>query len=360
MMVRWVSAGIATAVIAAVAGCGNGTAGQEAASPSGAGDDDLSACLVSDVGGVDDQGFNQTTMAGVTRAAQEFGIRPEVLESNSEEEYATNLATFVDQGCGIIISVGYLLADATKEAANANPEVPFTIVDYTYPAGEISSNNVLGQVFRSDEASFLAGYLAAGMSQSGTVGTFGGMDLPTVTTFMDGFAAGVARYNADNGTAVAVVGWDPATRTGVFTGDFTNVDAGRAATQGLVDSGADIVMPVAGLAGAGAASLASEVGPGALKIIGVDSDQFLTDPDHRDVYLTSVLKKMDVTTYEAIAAVVDGSFEGGTEEGTLANGGVGLAPFHAFEDEVPAELVAALDELRAGIVAGTVRVDSSS
>ena len=338
-------------------GCGSDATDIEGAtSPSPMPGADLTACLVSDTGGINDQGFNQTTMAGVTRAAAEFGVEPVVLESASEADYARNLTAFVDQGCGIIISVGYLLADATQAAANANPDVPFTIVDYAYPPGAIAADNVLGQVFRSDEAAFLAGYLAAGMTESGTVGTYGGMDLPTVTTFMDGFAAGVARYNADNGTTVQVVGWDPQTRTGVFTGDFVDVEAGRTAAQGLVDDGADIVMPVAGLAGTGAAALASEVGTAKLRVIGVDSDQFETDPANRDVYLTSVMKNMDVTTFDAIAKLVDGTFDGGTEEGTLANGGVGLAPFHTFERTVPAELVAELDALRAGIIDGSVKV----
>lgn len=356
MTTRWLASGLVAVVASGLVGCGGGTVGEESASPSPTAPDTLAACLVSDTGGIDDGGFNQTTMAGVTRAATELGVEPVVLESRSESDYARNLATFVDRGCGIIISVGYLLADATKAAANTNPEVPFTIVDYSYPPGEITADNVLGQVFRSDEGAFLAGYLAAGMTESGTVGTFGGMDLPTVTTFMDGFAAGVARFNADNGAAVQVVGWDPQAQTGVFTGDFVNTEAGRAAAQSLVDSGADIVMPVAGLAGTGAAALASELGTGTLRVIGVDSDQYETDPAHRDVYLTSVMKHMDVTTFDAIAKVVDGTFAGGTEDGTLANGGVGLAPFHAFEGTVPADLVARLDELRAGIIDGSVTV----
>lgn len=356
MRSRSTAAVLLCASVGMMAGCGAGTSAEESATPTISASTGGAACLVTDLGGVDDQSFNQNSYAGVTRAASTFGLEPVVLESTTESDYARNLTTFIDQGCRVIISVGYLLADATEAAANANPQVPFSIVDYAYPPGRIAANNVLGQVFRSDQAAFLAGYLAAGMSTSGTVGTFGGMYLPTVTAFMDGFAAGVARYNADTGASVQLVGWDPLTRTGVFTGDFVDTDAGRSAAQDLVDSSADIIMPVAGLAGTGAAALAGELGRERLAIIGVDSDQYETDPDHRDVYLTSVLKNSDITTYDAIAQVVDGNFTGGTVEGTLANGGVGLAPFHAFADDVPPDLVARMESLKAGIADGTVSV----
>jgi basic membrane protein A len=316
------------------------------------------ACLVTDLGGVDDQGFNQTAIEGVNRAASTLGVQPVVLESTTEAEYTPNLTALVDQDCSIIISVGYLLADATATAANANPSQPFTIVDHAYPPGEISANNVLEQVFATDEAAYLAGYLASGMTTTGTVGTFGGLDIPPVRDFLNGFAGGIDRFNADNGTAVELVGWDPADQTGVFTQSFVDPDAGRIAAADLVEDRADIVMPVAGLAGAGAASLASELGPDTLAIIGVDSDQFETDPANRDVYLTSVMKNIDVTTYDAIASVVDGTFSGGTELGTLANDGVGLAPFHAFADSVPADLVAQLEALRAEIIDGATVVTS--
>ena len=138
----------------------------------------LKACEVTDVGGVDDKGFNQKAYKGVTDAADQLGVEAAVLESQAETDYATNIQSFVDQGCGVIITVGFLLGDATKEAANANPDIPFTIVDYAYADGDITNNNVLGQVFNTDEAAFLAGYLAAGTTKTGKVGTFGGINIP--------------------------------------------------------------------------------------------------------------------------------------------------------------------------------------
>jgi len=326
---------------------------EETAAESAAG---LKACQVTDVGGVDDKGFNQTAFKGVTDAASEFGMEAVVLESQAETDYAPNIQSLIDQDCSIIVTVGFLLGDATKEAANANPDVPFTIVDFAYADGDITNNNVLGQIFNTDQAAFLAGYLAAGMTKTGTVGTFGGVNIPPVTVFMDGFYYGVQKYNADNGTDVKVLGWNPADQAGLFTENFESLDDGRTFAQNLVDEGADIVMPVAGPVGLGSAALASELGTDKLMIIGVDADQFNTDTANQNVYLTSVLKNMDVTTFNAIAAVVDGSFAGGVTVGDLANGGVGLAPYHAFEDAVPQELKDQIETIKAGIIDGSVSV----
>ena len=324
-----------------------------ASEPAAAG---IKACQVTDVGGVDDKGFNQKAFKGVQDAAAQLGVEAIVLESQAETDYATNIQSFIDQGCGIVITVGFLLGDATKEAANANPETPFSIVDYAYAEGDITNNNVLGQVFNTDEAAFLAGYLAAGTSKSGKVGTFGGINIPPVTIFMDGFYYGVQKYNADNGTNVEVLGWDPANQKGLFTENFESLDDGRTFAQNLVDEGADIVMPVAGPVGLGSAALASELGTDKLMIIGVDSDQFESDTANAGVYLTSVLKNMDVTTFNAIQSVVDGTFEGGVTVGTLENGGVGLAPFHDMDASVPQELKDQIETIKAGIIDGSVSV----
>jgi basic membrane protein A len=179
-----------------------------------------------------------------------------------------------------------------------------------------------------------------------------------VTIFMDGFYYGVQKYNADNGTDVKVIGWDPAKQKGLFTENFESLDDGRTFAQNLVDEGADIVMPVAGPVGLGSAALASELGTDKLMIIGVDSDQYESDTANQGAYLTSVLKNMDVTTFNAIQSVVDGTFAGGVTVGTLDNGGVGLAPFHDFDAAVPAELKAQLDEISAGIIDGSIDVKS--
>lgn len=311
------------------------------------------ACQVTDTGGIDDNSFNQTAWKGVLDAEKELGIRGRYLESQAETDYEANINSLLGGQCDIIITVGFLLGDATKKAAEANPDQKFSIVDFAY---DPPIPNVVGQVYATDEAAFLAGYLAAGMTQTGTVGTFGGINIPPVTIFMDGFVAGVSHYNQTKGTAVAVLGWDPATREGLFTNNFESLDDGRAFAQNLLDEGADIVLPVAGPVGLGSAALADEVGTDTLKIIGVDADLYLTDPEKRHVYLTSIMKRMDSTVMEVIRMAKDGTFKGGVVEGTLASGGVDIAPFHDLEDAVPAELKAELEAIRAGIVDGSIKV----
>ena len=311
------------------------------------------ACQVTDLGGVDDKGFNQTAWKGVQDAEKSLGVEGKLLESKAETDYVPNINSFVAEKCDVIITVGFLLGDATKAAAEANPGIKFSIVDFAY---DPTVPNILGQVYNTDEAAFLAGYLAAGVSKTGTVGTFGGINIPPVTIFMDGFVHGVAYYNKARGKSVKVLGWDPVKKEGLFTGNFNSLDDGKAFAKNLNDEGADIVMPVAGPVGQGSAALAAELGVDKLKIIGVDVDQYLTDPDHKAVFLTSVLKRMDSTTVEAVKEAKDGSFKGGVIVGTLKSDGVGIAPFHDLDSAVPADLKAELDKLAAGIKDGSISV----
>jgi len=312
----------------------------------------FTACQVTDTGGIDDNGFNQTAWKGVTDAQAKFGIDGRFLESQAETDYAANINSLLG-GCDIIITVGFLMGDATKEAAEANPDQKFSIVDYAY---DPTIPNVVGQIFSTDQAAFLAGYLAAGVTQTGTVGTFGGINIPTVTVFMDGFAWGVEYYNEQKGTNVNVLGWDPTAKEGLFTNNFESLDDGRSFAQNLYDEGADIVLPVAGPVGLGSAALANELGPDALKIVGVDADQYLTNPEQKGVYLTSILKNMDATVMQVVKEAMDGTFEGGNVVGTLSNNGVGLAPFHDLDATVSDELKAEIAAIQEKIISGDIKV----
>ncbi|HBZ44292.1 MAG TPA: BMP family ABC transporter substrate-binding protein [Maritimibacter sp.] len=314
----------------------------------------FTACQVTDTGGIDDAGFNQTAWKGVQDAmAANEEIEGRFLESQAETDYEANLNSLIEGGCDIIITVGFLMGDATKTAAEANPEQKFSIVDFAY---DPTIDNVLGQVYATDQGAFLAGYLAAGMSETGVVGTFGGINIPPVTAFMDGFVHGVNYHNSEKGTDVQVLGWNPESSEGLFTGNFDSLDDGRAFAQNLYDEGADIVMPVAGPVGLGSATLAAEIGTDELKIIGVDADQTQTDPENADVYLTSVLKRMDSTVTQVIDMAMGDEFEGGLIVGTLENQGVGLAPYGAFESDVPEELKAEIEAVKAGIIDGSITV----
>ena len=286
------------------------------------GDGGTLICEVTDVGGVDDKGFNASAWAGAQRAAADFEAEAKVLESQAETDYEVNLNSFVDQGCDLIVTVGFLLGDATAVAANANADSKFTIVDFAYDPGAIENANVKGLVFNTDEAAFLAGYVAAGTTATGTVGTFGGINIPPVTIFMNGFVRGVRYYNAQKGTNVNVLGWDPDTQEGSFTNNFESLDDGRAFAQSLIDEGADIVMPVAGPVGLGSAQLASELD--GIYIIGVDVDGFEADPNNAGIYLTSVLKRIDNAVYAAADETLNGGLDTGYGQGITE---VGVARF---------------------------------
>nr|WP_295469673.1 BMP family ABC transporter substrate-binding protein [Mesorhizobium sp.] len=313
---------------------------------------DFTACEVTDTGGIDDNSFNQTAWKGVQDAQAKLGIKGRYLESQAETDYTANINSLLGQ-CDLIITVGFLLGDATKAAAEANPNQKFSIVDYAY---DPVLPNVAGQVYSTDQAAFLAGYLAAGMTKSGSLGVFGGINIPPVTIFMDGFHQGAEYYNKQKGTKVKVLGWDPAKREGLFTNNFDSLDDGRAFAQNLYDEGADIVLPVAGPVGLGSAALANELGVDKLKIIGVDADLYLTDPERKHVYLTSITKRMDATVMEVIDSAMKGTFKGGVVVGSLANGGVDLAPLHDMETLVPDELKKELATIRQQIIDGTIKV----
>ena len=306
----------------------------------------IKACQVTDTGGIDDKSFNATAWKGVEDAVSEFGVDGKYLESQQQTDYAKNFNAFIEEGCDLIIPVGFLLADDTAAFAEANPDVLFSIVD----VGWLEAPNIQGQAFQTDEAAFLAGYLAAGVSETGKLGTFGGIQIPTVTIFMDGFALGAAHYNSVHGTSVEVLGWDIETQTGLFTNNFESLEDGRLMAEQLMDEGVDIIMPVAGPVGLGTAAAVQERGDA--YIVGVDNDWAVVNEAYADITLTSVMKFMDVTTFDAIKSVVEGTFEAGLITGTLGNGGVGLADYHELAGMISADLQAELDGLATQIIAG--------
>jgi basic membrane protein A len=311
-----------------------------------------SVCEVTDVGGVDDKGFNQIAFEGAERAAADLGLTAEVLESSSDADYETNIQSFIEKDCSLIVTVGFLLGDATAASAAANADQQFAIIDFGY---EEPIPNVLTLNFNTAEPSFLAGYLAAGMTETGKVATYGGINIPPVTVFMDGFANGVAYYNEQKGTAVEVLGWDVEAQDGSFAGNFENLDDGKALASSFADEGADIIFPVAGPVGLGSSAYAAE-NPG-IRIIGVDNDLYEANPNEGSVYLTSVLKKIDEAVYAAAEQVVVNGENGGSYLGTLENNGVGLAPYHDQDGDVPQELKDEIEALKAEIIAGNVAVN---
>lgn len=327
-----------------------------APAPSGGTDagSDFCARMVTNSGGLEDRSFNQTSWAGLKEAETSVGLEAEVLVSTSETDLGPNVEQAAASGCGFVLTVGYELTAATAEAAAANPGIDFAIVDDV-----VDAPNVKPIVFDTAQAAFLAGYLAAGVSTTGVVATFGGGNQPPVTLFMDGFVDGVSKYNQVHGTAVKSLGWDKAAQDGVFTGDFEDVNKGLTVTQGFIDQGADVILPVAGQVGEGAAA-AAQSSPNVV-VIWVDSDGYESLPaEYRPFILTSVLKNTGDAVVQIVRQSKQGSFTNDPYIGTLENGGVDIAGYHDVAGRVSAQLDAEIAGLREEIIAGTIVVDSPS
>ena len=338
----------------ALAGCATPPPAQTAA-PTAAPQSDFLACMVSDAGGFDDKSFNETSYAGLERAVSELGVQKKEVQSAKAADFAKNVQSMVDAKCEVIVTVGFALGDATAAAAKANPDVKFAIVDFAYDKPEA---NVRGLVFNTGDPSFMAGYLAASLSKSGTVGTYGGAKIPTVTAFMNGYAQGVAYYNTAKGKDVKVLGWDTAKKDGSFipgTNPFGDVAGGKQVATNLVAQGADVLLPVAGPSGEGALQVAQASG-GKVSAMWVDTDGCISFEKYCPVIASSVGKAMDVAVFDAIKAAKDGTFSNEPFVGTLANDGVYLAPFHEFDGKVSTETRAELDKIKADLVAGTIKV----
>ncbi len=321
---------------------------------------DYLPCMVSDAGGFDDKSFNQLGAEGLDRAAEELGVESKKVESAAETDYASNLQSLVDQGCNTIVTVGFLLAPAALESATANPDLEYVSIDDTVDQdfdGTTDAENIKPIIFDTAQAAFLAGYLSAGMSETGSVGTYGGINIPTVSIFMDGFAQGVEYYNEENGADVKVLGWDREAQDGSFTGGFEANDTARQVAQGLIDQNIDVLLPVGGPIYQSGAAAIRDSGRD-IMLLGVDADVYETDPSVGDLLLTSIRKGIDVGVEDAIVAAGNGEFDAEPFVGTLENEGVGLAPFHDFEDAVPADLSSKLDELKQMIIDGDITVES--
>lgn len=350
---KLVGATVAAGVVLSLAACGQAPADNPGADGGNGDKSDFSACIVSDAGGFDDKSFNQLSYEGTKKAADELGATFREAESNAETEYGPNIDNMVSEGCNAIVAVGFALSQATVDAAEANAETDFILVDDA--GGDSKPDNVKPLLYNTAEAAFLAGYMSAGYSKTGKVGTFGGMEFPTVTIFMDGFKQGVDHYNEKNGTSVAVVGWDGT--TGSFTGGFEANQSAKTVAKNIIDQGVDVLFPVGGPIYQSGLQAIKDSGKD-IALIGADADLFETDPTTADFVLTSVLKAMDLSTYEAVMASAEGEFDGEAYIGTLENEGVGIAPLHEFESKVDAELVKKVAEIKQEIIDGSITVTS--
>ncbi|WP_435299583.1 BMP family lipoprotein [Timonella sp. A28] len=357
-------AALSAAAALTLAACGDAPEKTESSAPntSAEGTSEFKGCMVSDFGGFDDNSFNETSFSGLERAQAELGIKIADAESKDASEYTTNVDTMVQAGCSLIFNVGFNLADATLQSAQSNTDQHFALIDSALADPTtfepITLQNVKPILFNTHEAAYLAGYVAAGVSKSGTVATFGGQPYPSVTIFMDGFVDGVEKYNTENDAKVKVLGWDKEKQTGSFSETFDEIGKGKELTEQFISQGADIIMPVAGPVGEGAMAAAS--GHDDVYIIGVDTDAYLKYEQYRDIILTSVLKGMDTAVFDTIKAAKEDSWDATPYVGTLENGGVGIAEFHNLDSKVSEDIKVKVEDIKTQIVSGELKVESKS
>ena len=329
-------------------------------------------CMVSDDGGFDDHSFNQLGLQGLQSAAKDLGVKEKHVQSNSADDYTPNINSMISAGCNLIVTVGFNLSAATDTAAKANPDIKFAIVDDGLdnegatdkdgkPTGDgkVDVSNGKPILFDTVQAAFLGGYAAASYSKTGVVGTFGGLQIPPVTIFMDGFAEGVKYFNQQKGKDVKVVGWDVASQTGVFTGGFAAGVEAKTAAQGLLDQNADVLMPVGGPIYQSAAEAIKDQNKGSV-LIGVDADVYNTDPSVDDIILTSVQKGVDAGVAQVVKDTKNGKFDNTPYVGTLKNGGVKLAPFHNFASKVDPNLATEIKDIQSKIESGDIKATSQA
>lgn len=330
----------------------------------------IKTCLVTDLAGVDDRSFNASAWAGVLGAVQTGHATTEsiYIESDSAEDWQPAIDQFLAGGCEHIVTVGFALGEVTAINAEEHPEITWTMVDNVLgddpdgtktgvPFGPLALPNVRELVYQTDQAAFAAGYLAAGMTQTGVMCTYGGANFPTVAIFLDGFTRGAAHYNEVKGTDVTVIGWDVDLQDGVFTGSFTDMALARSTAESQFQENCDITIPVGGAINLPAGDAIIDLGIDAA-LIGVDIDNFFSQPEqYKPLWLTTVEKAITPFVTLAIQDQAEGTWSPGSFKGTLENEGVGLAPYHDWESRVSPELAAEVEQLLEDIKAGVIKAD---
>jgi basic membrane protein A and related proteins len=298
----------------------------------------LKVGMVTDVGGVNDQSFNQSAWEGLQKAKKELGVKVSYQESKQDADYPANLETLYDAKNDLIWGIGFKMADAILLAAKQNPKQKYAIIDYSY--GAKTPPNVVGVMFKAEEGAFLAGYIAAKMSKSGTLGFIGGMSVPIIHSFQYGFKAGAKYANPKINILEQ------------YSESFTDAAKGKAIANQMIGKGADVVFHAAGAVGDGVIEAAKEKNKQA---IGVDRDQNYLAPKN---VITSSMKRVDNAIFNVVRDFSTGKFSGGTTiEYGLKDGAVDIAP--TTNKLVPSILLSSVADLKKDIVAGKIKVPAT-
>jgi basic membrane protein A len=325
-------------VVLLVAGCGGGGgSSKSSSSTSSEAGSDVKVGLVTDIGGLNDRGFNHLSYVGLQRAQSELGIQQRVFQAHSTQEYVPNLSTFARQGYDLTIGVGFTEATAIDTAATTFPNSKFAIVDVDQTEEPHKPKNMLGLLFREQETGYLVGYLA-GLEEKrrpgrDVIGSVGGQKQPPVDRFIAGYQAGAKA--ADPGIKLL----------NAYSEDFSDQAKCKQVALNQIEQGAGVIFQVAGGCGLGALDAAKEKGVWG---IGVDADQSFLGPH----ILTSAVKRVDTAVFLAIKSVVDGKFKGGNMVFGLKQNGVGIGK---ISPKVPQSEVAKVNQIRAEIISGKIK-----
>jgi basic membrane protein A len=320
-----------------VAGCGGGSSSSSKTTTSSQAGSGKKAGLVTDVGGLNDRGFNHLSYVGLQRAGREFGVKTRVFQAKSTQEYVPNLSTFARQGYDLTIGVGFTEATAIDTAATSFPNSNFAIVDVDQTTEPHKPKNLLGLLFKEQETGYLVGYLA-GLEEKrrpgpDVIGSVGGQKQPPVDRFIAGYQAGAKAA-------------DPGIKTlNGYSEDFADQAKCKQVALNQIEQGAGVIFQVAGGCGLGALDAAKEKGVWG---IGVDADQSFLGPH----ILTSAVKRVDTAVFDAIKLVVDGKFKGGNIVFGLKDNGVGIGK---ISPKVPQSDVAKVNQVRADIISGKIK-----
>lgn len=305
--------------------------------------------LVTTEGGVNDKSFNQSADKGINKAKEEFGVEYSVIESESKEDYEENMEALIDEEADMIFATGFPMVDAVKNVAEKNENNNFAIVDNV-----VELDNVKSIVFKENEGSFLMGIIAGKMTKSNKVGFLGGRDIELTNRFEVGFAAGVMSVNPEAGKFLMD------RKTVKYVESFVDVNKGYEVAKSLYDEGCDVVYHAAGGAGIGMFTAAQELRNSGKDVwcIGVDMDQAETMPKYKDVILSSMVKRVDIGTYEVVKEVANGEFEGGKvmQMGLKENA---LEIAKSTSNNTPSEVIELAEQYKEAIAKGEIQVPSN-
>ena len=297
----------------------------------------LALGMITDVGGVNDQSFNQSSWEGMQMAEEQLGAEISYLESKTDADYEPNIETMLDQDKDLIIGVGFKLGPGIQKAAETYDDQQFAIIDFAYTDEEVPNKNITGLVFKANECSYLVGYIAGKVSQSGKIGFVSGMDSTTMNSFGYGYYAGILAARPD------------ATIYGQYADAFNDPAKGKAIANQMYSDGADVIFACAGDTGNGVIEAAKEKN---LWVIGVDRDQNYLAPEN---VLTSAIKRVDMAVLDVSKRMSEGNLPGGE---TLIYGldsqGVGIAP--TSDKNVPADVLTEVKDIEAKIISGEIKV----